>query len=513
MHIKRFSQSFVIKAKDGTYTDGSGLWLDVRNGGKAKSWIFRFSNRRISPPGGSAHKISVEHAQAFARQCRDQLARGEDPFSARVQAKQAESEAKITFKYCVAEFYKHKCGCDWGVQAQKLGRTMMSNYLDPVPFADLPVRDITTAHIETILKPIWLAKPVIAKRTAHFLSGMFRWLKAKRGDKGERWYVGENPAVVTRDSELRLVLGRQPRNGHREALPVEDVPKLVAFLRTPRYPRSLRHGPDVCTVREAMEATGAGREAINRAIRNGKLPGAYKPPGQDWMQAPYLIPVAELQKLIPHTKSIHEATTVPMHSHILQFIIFTAVRSAMACHLRWDQVDRKRGLIDYGHEHKTGRHSDRQYNVMITDGVAKILDAMWALRQRENLDSNYVFVQGRTPMGLSVRLNQPTTPNVVNTYLKRALEWIGINEKATVHGFRTTFITWASRQNKYSYELRKTAIGQAIGRQQVDSAYFRDDDDYLDDKRREMMEHWERYCLSLVDKPQQKKVVPFRTAN
>ena len=52
-----------------------------------------------------------------------------------------------------------------------------------------------------------------------------------------------------------------------------------------------------------MEATGAGREGINRAIRLGKLPGAYKPPGQDWKQAPYLIPIAELKKLNSASKS------------------------------------------------------------------------------------------------------------------------------------------------------------------------------------------------------------------
>src|SRR5262249_50069597 len=153
---------------------------------------------------------------------------------------------------CVAEFCKHKTAHDWGPQAQALGRTMISNYLDPVPFAELPVREITTAHIETILRPIWLAKPVIAKRTAYFLHGMFRWLKAKG------WYVGDNPAVVTKDSALNLVLGRQPPHGHREALAVDDVPKLVAHLRIPRYARTLRHDSDVCTVSEAMEATGLG---------------------------------------------------------------------------------------------------------------------------------------------------------------------------------------------------------------------------------------------------------------
>ena len=37
--------------------DGSGLYLHVR--GKSKSWSFRYSGRRISPPGGSARHIEV----------------------------------------------------------------------------------------------------------------------------------------------------------------------------------------------------------------------------------------------------------------------------------------------------------------------------------------------------------------------------------------------------------------------------------------------------------------------
>jgi integrase len=506
MRVKRFTQRFVISAEDGNYTDGSGLWLHVRNGGKAKSWSFRFAGKRINPPGGSAHRVSVEQAQAFVRQCRDQLARGEDPFGVQVEAKQAESKGRITFRVCVAEWYAHKSQHDWGREARNLGRTMMRRYLDPVAFADLPLQDITTKHIETILQPIWLSKPVIAKRTAHFLHGMFRWAKAKQHPDGGKWYVGENPAVVTKDSDLRTVLGSQPPTGHREALAVDDVPKLIAYLRTPRYAKSLPLDPDFCTVREAMDAAGLKCvESINRLIRLGKLPGAYQPAGQGYAQSPYLIPIAELKKVIPLRYPLRRFAEVPLHAWILQFIIFTAVRSDMACHLRWDQVDRKRGIIEY-RRHKTEHHG-RQYNVVITGRVAEILDAMDALKQREKRESEYVFVHWYTPCGVSHRLNQTTNIHTVNTYLRRALRTIGNfeNENACTHGFRTTFATWACDLKSYPYELVKAALGHAVGSQQVDSVYFRNVR-YLE-QRREMMTHWERHCLSLSDKPQQKKVV------
>src|SRR6516164_7480230 len=34
----KFTQRFVNSAKDGTYTDGSGLYLIVRKSGRARSW-------------------------------------------------------------------------------------------------------------------------------------------------------------------------------------------------------------------------------------------------------------------------------------------------------------------------------------------------------------------------------------------------------------------------------------------------------------------------------------------
>jgi integrase len=222
-----------------------------------------------------------------------------------------------------------------------------------------------------------------------------------------------------------------------------------------------------------------------------------------------------LEKLTRLIHPIREFAELPLHAHILQFVIFTAVRSDMACHLHWDEVELKKGLIEYRHRHKTGHRSDRQYNVIITDGVAEILNAMRTLQQHEKLESEYVFVHGFTRFGINARLNRTPGPNTVNTYLKRALEWVGDigNKNASVHGFRTTFPTWACDQHDYPYELVKATLGHAVGRQQVDAIYFRNVK-YLD-RRREMMAHWERHCLSLSGKPQQKEVVPRvrRTAN
>jgi hypothetical protein len=52
----------VTTLPDGMHRDGGNLFLWVRNGGKARSWLFRYTfNRRQMPPLslGSAFKLTV----------------------------------------------------------------------------------------------------------------------------------------------------------------------------------------------------------------------------------------------------------------------------------------------------------------------------------------------------------------------------------------------------------------------------------------------------------------------
>lgn len=501
MRIERFTKTFVAAATDGTYTDGSGLYLHVR--GKSKSWSFRYSGRRISPPGGSARHIGVEQAQAFVRECRDQLARDEDPFTRRVAP--PVQTAEFTFRNRVAEFYEHKCKSAWGSkQAQALGRTMIRNYLDPAACVDLPFQTITWEHIFEILNPFWKTKPVITKRTANFVYGMFKRAK-KKG-----WYVGENPGDTTKDSELGEALGPQPPGGHHRDLKVKYIPQLMAYLRTPRYPRSHQHSDEYCTVSEAMEATGVGREAINRAIRMGRLPGSYKERGYDWQQAPYLIPVAGLKELTPLLQPIRSHAKITLHAHILQYLILTLVRADMACKLRWDMVDPDgQGTIDYGIQHKSGQKNSEAapYIVIITPAVAELLDTMRALQNRDRLNSDYVFVHGRVSYEVNTRLNRPTIPQQVNSYMQAAVEYLGIPQRGgppTDHGFRTAFATWALQLHScYRENAVSVTLGHAID---VPNPMYYRNVDFLAE-RRKMMLDWERDCLALCGQPQQEKVV------
>ena len=87
-----------------------------------------------------------------------------------------------------------------------------------------------------------------------------------------------------------------------------------------------------------MEATGIGREAINRAIRMGKICGAYKERGYDWQQAPYLVPIAEVKKLTPlirpipcdgHARVI-DAHLLGLEARSVHFVAFCVLFSMIA---------------------------------------------------------------------------------------------------------------------------------------------------------------------------------------
>jgi hypothetical protein len=80
--IHKLSESKIAKLTKDT-GDGGGLWLQVRNNGNAKSWIFRWTERGTGRERnlglGPLHTINLEEAREMARRYRKLLLQGEDP--------------------------------------------------------------------------------------------------------------------------------------------------------------------------------------------------------------------------------------------------------------------------------------------------------------------------------------------------------------------------------------------------------------------------------------------------
>ena len=73
--------------------------------------------------------------------------------------------------------------------------------------------------------------------------------------------------------------------------------------------------------------------------------------------------------------------------------------------------------------------------------------------------------------------------------LTKVLRDTGLAERATVHGFRTCFRTWASEKTNADHAVMELSLAHAVG-SAVERAYARSD---MLDKRRRLMGQWGRF--------------------
>jgi len=69
---------------------------------------------------------------------------------------------------------------------------------------------------------------------------------------------------------------------------------------------------------------------------------------------------------------------------------------------------------------------------------------------------------------------------------------MGHKDKATVHGFRASFRTWAGEQTDFPREIIEMCLAHTIGNA-VEQSYWHGDPL---EKRRKLMEAWASYCDS-----------------
>src|SRR6185312_11967044 len=110
----------------------------------------------------------------------------------------------------------------------------------------------------------------------------------------------------------------------------------------------------------------------------------------------------------------------------------------------------------------------REHRVPLTPCAIEILNAL-------DRRANCVFGSVATSKPLS---------NMAMLQLLR-----GMRAGATVHGFRSVFRDWAAEQTNFPNEVIEMALAHSIT-DKVEAAYRRGD---LFEKRRKLMEQWDRY--------------------
>ena len=173
---------------------------------------------------------------------------------------------------------------------------------------------------------------------------------------------------------------------------------------------------------------------------------------------------------IPAALETVEASASSMSSKLcFRFTVLTAARSGEARGATWNEIDMDpREWRISGSRMKAGA----EHRVPLSDAVLAVLEQARQLRGKSVL----IFP---SPMRAGKQLSDMT--------LTKILRDTGLAERATVHGFRSSFRDWCAETGK-PREIAEAALAHTVGG--VEGAYFRSD---LFERRRRLMADWAAY--------------------
>ena len=210
-----------------------------------------------------------------------------------------------------------------------------------------------------------------------------------------------------------------------------------------------------CQAHKYVDANPAG-EAID-----GALPAVRKV-REHHRALPYADVAAALERIAS------SAASEPVKA-CLRFVALTAVRSGEARGATWSEIDLDaREWRIPAERMKTGA----DHRVPLSEAAVAVLESVRALHS----PAGYVFPS-------ATRHDQPVSYN-----LTRVLEAAGL--ETTVHGFRSSFRTWASESTSYPHAVCEMALAHHVG-SDVERSYARSD---LFDKRRALMDQWAQFA-------------------
>ena len=166
----------------------------------------------------------------------------------------------------------------------------------------------------------------------------------------------------------------------------------------------------------------------------------------------------------------------------LEFVIATAARTGEVLGARWNEMDIAGAVWTVPAERMKGA---REHRVPLSAIALKALKAMQAVKQGE-----VVFP--------SLPHDRPLSNMALLTVLRRMNR-----ADLTVHGFRSTFRTWAAEQTTFPREVAEAALAHVL-KDKTEKAYQRGD---LFEKRRRLMIAWAEYIARPAGRGE---VVPMR---
>ncbi len=275
----------VRNAKPGRHADGGGLHLLVKDAG-ARSWVYRYMLKGKSRdiglgPAAGIDAISLAAARDKADALRVMVKAGIDPLAERhrkaaeaLATAQAAHVAGITFK-AVAEAYVATNEDSWrNPKHRQQWHNTLATYVYLV-IGDLPVAEIGTAHVLSILEPIWKTKPETASRVRGRIETILDAAKAR----GYR--EGENPARWRGHIAQILPARTRLSRGHHRAMPYAEIPSFLAGLHTREAMAALALEFTILTAARSGEVIGATWEEVDLDKAIWTIPAARMKAGNE----------------------------------------------------------------------------------------------------------------------------------------------------------------------------------------------------------------------------------------
>ena len=168
----------------------------------------------------------------------------------------------------------------------------------------------------------------------------------------------------------------------------------------------------------------------------------------------------------------------------LRFLILTAARSGEARGATWNEIDIDAATWTIP---PSRMKAGAEHRVPLSAAAVAALHRVEPLRD----ESNLVFPSTRKR---GAALSDMT--------LTKLLRDCGLADRATVHGFRSSFRDWAAERTSAPHAVMELSLAHAVGGA-VEQAYTRST---LIDRRRALMDEWGAY----LDREAGKNVVQFR---
>lgn len=191
--------------------------------------------------------------------------------------------------------------------------------------------------------------------------------------------------------------------------------------------------------------------------------------------------VKEHRRALPHGEVAAALDTIDGAEAFLsvklafRFLVLTAARSGEVRGATWQEIDMDaREWRIPGARMKAGR----EHRVPLSDAAMAVLDQARPLAD----DSGLVFPATKRGKALA------------DMAMMNLLGAVGLADRATVHGFRSSFRDWCAETNR-DRQLAEAALAHTVGG--VEGAYFRSD---LMDRRRDLMAAWADYATGTAGK-------------